>query len=72
MEVWVPSTPTCQATPLRRDDVHKQTDSAGEAECFHHRRNGHQLGVAGRQMHHDRRVTIPTAIEHYLSEQWFI
>lgn len=46
--------------------------SAGEGECFPHRRNGHQLGLPGRRMHCGGRVTPATAIVHYLSEQWFI
>lgn len=68
----------CKAHPRAKQPHHKgkmcmsSSGSAGEGEWSPHRRNGHQLGVPGRQMHHDGRVTPPTAIVYYLSEQWFI
>lgn len=67
-----------KAHPRAKQPHHKgkmcisSSDSAGEGECFPHRRSRHQLGVPGRQMHRDGRVTPPTAMVHYLSEQWFI
>lgn len=72
--VWVGCKvrPCAKQSHCKGDMCTSSSGPAGDGECFLRRRSRHQLGIPGRQMHCDGRVTPPTAIVHYLSEPWFI